>query len=201
MVRLAGNLGLAVAILCVTSTAIAVEEKKAATKVPAKIPAVALSKAHASLCKVKVGDMMPAIELPQLGGAVTKLSSLFGKEATVVVFWKGDRRMAREQLADMGPEVVEPFGKAGVAVVGVSVDAPEGDAQAALKAAGAQFANLLDADGKAFARVGSEKLPRTYLLDPQGKILWFDIEYSLGTRRELNQALWAVAGKPKPAKQ
>jgi hypothetical protein len=84
--------------------------------------------------------------------------------------------------------------------VGVSVDAPAADAQATLKAAVAQFANLLDADGKAFAQVGSEKLPRTYLVDPQGKILWFDIEYSLGTRRELNQALRAVAGEPKPAK-
>ena len=36
------------------------------------------------------------------------------------------------------------------------------------------FPNLLDADGKAFAQVGSEKLPRTFVLDPSGKILWFD---------------------------
>ena len=64
--------------------------------------------------------------------------------------------------------------------------------QAALEKAGANFPNLLDADGKAFAQVGSERLPRTYLLDPQGKILWFDIEYSLATRRELHQALRAV---------
>jgi hypothetical protein len=53
---------------------------------------------------------------------------------------------------------------------------------------------LLDAEGRAFAEVGSEKLPRTYLVDAQGKILWFDIEYSLSTRRELHQALRAVVG-------
>ena len=72
--------------------------------------------------------------------------------------------------------------------------------QEQLQAAGVDFTNWLDADGNAFAQVGSQKLPRTYLLDPTGKILWFDIEYSLGTRRELNQALRAVAGEPQPAK-
>jgi len=165
---------------------------------PAEIPPVRLSKGHEALCKVKVGDTMPDVTLPPLtGGAPVKLSSLFGKKATVVVFWSPDRRMAREQLADLGPDVVAPFGEAGVAVVGIAVGAPA----AMLKAATREFPNLLDADGKAFAQVGSEKLPRTYLLDPQGKILWFDIEYSLGTRRELHQALRAVAGEAAGAKQ
>ena len=35
-------------------------------------------------------------------------------------------------------------------------------AKATLEKAGAKFPNLLDADGKAFAQVGSERLPRTY---------------------------------------
>lgn len=138
---------------------------------------------------------MPAISLPKLGAAgKAKLADLFGKKATVVVFWKGDRRMTQQQLADLGPDVVEPFGKSGVAVVGVAVDSAK-DAQATFKKAGAAFPNLLDADGKAFAQVGSGRLPRTYLVDPTGKILWFDIEYSLATRRELHQALRAIAGE------
>lgn len=104
--------------------------------------------------------------------------------------------MSREQLADMVPDVVEPFGKAGVSVVGVAVEERAVDAAAALKEAGVNFTNLIDADGKAFAQVGSEKLPRTYLVDPQGTIKWFDIEYSLATRRELRDALRAIAGEP-----
>jgi hypothetical protein len=97
-------------------------------------------------------------------------------------------------LADIGPDVIEPFGKSGVSVVGIVVKTPAEDSLASLEEAKAQFPNLHDADGQAFAKVGSEKLPRTYVLDPQGKILWFDIEYSLGTRRDLNQTLRAVAG-------
>jgi peroxiredoxin len=161
---------------------------------PAVMPKVVLSKGHQALCKVKVGDVMPAIELPQIGGAAKPIAELYGKAATVLVFWKSDRRMSREELADLGPDVVDLFGESGVAVVGVAVNEKDAAAQAVIKKAGANFVNILDADGKAFAQVGSERLPRTFVLDPQGKILWFDIEYSAATRRELHQALRAVTG-------
>jgi peroxiredoxin len=164
---------------------------------PAVIPPVVLSKRHEALCKVKLGDVLPAIEVPPLGTSQKKkLAELYGKKATVVVFWKGDRRMAREVLADVGPDVVELFGKQGVAVVGIAVNETAASAKAALDKAGAKFVNLLDADGKAFALVGSVRLPRVYLVDPAGKILWFDIEYSQTTRRELHQALRAVTVAP-----
>jgi peroxiredoxin len=172
-----------------------------ADETPAAIAKVLLSKADESMCLVKVGDAMPEISAPELSPTAIpkRLNSLFGEKATVVVFWKGDRRMSQQELADLGPDVIEPFGKNGVAVVGIAVNEKADTAQAALKKAGAEFLNLLDADGKAFAQVGKERLPRTYLLDPKGKILWFDIEYSPATRRELHQALRAVAGTPAPA--
>jgi peroxiredoxin len=172
-------------------------QKKAA---PPKIPPVMLSKQDAALCRVRVGDQLPPITLPQLrGGGEKKLADLFGQKATVVIFWNSDRRMTRQQLADVGPDVVEPYGQQGVAVIGIVVKEPAESAEAALKKASANFTNLLDNGGAAFKQVGSDRLPRTYLLDPRGKILWFDIEYSLATRRELKQALRAVAGEPAAA--
>ena len=167
---------------------------------PPEIPSVVLSKQHEALCKVKVGDALPAIELPRLdNGRPERLSRMLGQRATVVVFWTPDRRMALQQITDLTPDVIEPFAEQGVAVVGIAVNKPASRAQAALKKAGAAFPNLLDADGRAFAAVGSERLPRTYLVDPQGKVLWFDIEYSHATRRELRQALQAVVGEPASA--
>ena len=160
---------------------------------PAVMPHVLLSKGDEAACKVKVGDAMPTIELPKLGGtSKTKLSEFYGKNATVVVFWKGDRRMSQQQLTDIRKDVVEPFHNEGVAVVGVAVDESAKDAEAAVKKSGATIPNLHDADGKAFAQVGSGRFPRTYVLDPSGKIVWFDIEYSLATRRELHQALEVI---------
>jgi peroxiredoxin len=192
---LCNSLTLALA-LCQLSEAAPAAKPQQQTKQPArpKIPAVLLSKQDAALCRVRAGDPMPAIALPQIGGGETKLTELYGKKATVVVFWKSDRRMTLQQLSDIGPDIIQPFGQKGVAVVGIAVKESQDSAEAALKRANANFRNLLDADGKAFAEVGSQKLPRTYLLDASGKIVWFDIEYSLATRRELQQALRAISG-------
>jgi peroxiredoxin len=162
---------------------------------PAEIPPVLFTKAHEALCRIKVGDTMPEIMLPRIGngGDKANLADLAGEKATLVVFWKADRRMAREELEELRRDVIELFSDKGVAVVGIAVDESNESAEAALQQrAKVEFPNLLDRDGNVFAKVGSDKLPRTYLLDPNGKILWFDIEYSLSTRRELHQALRAV---------
>lgn len=162
---------------------------------PATMPKVMLSKREESLCKVKVGDALPELQLPELQSReAKKLADLRGKKATVVIFWKSDRHMAREQLADVASDVIVPFGKEGVEVVGIAVEEQSGNAQGALRNAEAKFTNLLDADGKAFSQVGSERLPRTYVLDSHGKVAWFDIEYSLATRRELHDALRSITG-------
>ena len=160
----------------------------------ATIPPVHLSEGHAELCRVKVGDTMPAITLPRLGGEAARLVDFYGSRATVVVFWKSDRRMSRTQLADLGPDVVEPFGQQGVSVVTIAVQESADRAQEVLEQTGAAAPTLIDADGAAFAQVGSARLPRTYVLDPQGRVLWFDIEYSLSTRRELQRSLRAITG-------
>jgi peroxiredoxin len=159
---------------------------------PATVPPVYLSSEHAALCRVKVGDTLPEIELPKVLGGTAKLSALYGKAATVIVFWNGDRQMALDELADLGPDVVQKFGSRGVEVVGVAVDQPAGDARSVVQKTAANFPHLLDADGKAFDKVGSVMLPWTFVLDANGKIVYFDLEYSLSTRRELQQALLAT---------
>jgi peroxiredoxin len=161
--------------------------------VPDGVPPVLLTKQHANLCRVKVGDSLPAIELPTASGnKKTKLADLYGKAATVVVFWAADREMSHMELADLATDVIEPFGAKGVAVVGVAVTEKADKATSAVKEVGKDIPMLIDDKGTAFAQIGSRNLPRTYVLDAKGKILWFDIEYSHATRRELKQALAAT---------
>ncbi len=153
------------------------------------IPRVLLSAGHAKLCQIKVGESFPALKLPLLGGPMTELAAFCGKQATVVLFWHPDRWMARTALVDMQRDIASQFAAEQVAVVGIAVRQPMGAVQAALNTAQATFPQLIDTDGKAFATVGTTALPRLYVLDPAGKIVWFDIEYSEGTRRELWQTL------------
>jgi len=152
-------------------------------------PRVLLSAGHAKLCLVSVGEKFPAISLPRLGGAMTELTALQGKQATVVLFWHPDRWMARTALVDMQRDIAAHFQAEQVAVVGVAVRQPAGAVQAALKVAQATFPQLIDTEGQAFAIVGTVSLPRLFVLDPNGIIVWFDIEYSEGTRRDLWQTL------------
>ena len=154
----------------------------------ANVPPVLLASEHAQLCKVNVGDAFPAIALPKVGGGDAKVADLAGKKATVVLFWAPDRWMAEGALVDLGIEAAA-FGDKGAGFVGI-VEGPANDkTDGLIKSAGTGLTQLADADGAALAQVGELALPRIYVLDSQGKIAWFDIEYSEATRRELRQTL------------
>jgi peroxiredoxin len=161
------------------------------------IPQVCLSTLHAKWCVAKVGDSFPPVELPRLGGPKTKLATLYGKQATVVLFWRADRWMSRMALEDLVSFVVGEYDSHEVAVVGIAVRQQAGAAQRLLNPTKAAFPQLLDTNGEALAQVGSVALPRLYVLDPAGKIVWFDIEYSESTRRELAQTLTVLTGNAK----
>ena len=169
--------------------------KAVGSTVAPAIPPVLLTAEHAKLCLVNVGDMFPALSLSQLGGDTTDLASLRGKQATVVLFWHPDRWMARTALIDMQRDIANQFQPEQVAVVGISVRQTQGAVQSSLNEAQASFPQLLDSDGAAFAKVGTAGLPRIYVLDPTGKIVWFDIEYSEGTRRDLWRTLAVMTKK------
>ena len=152
-------------------------------------PHVAMSQAHAATCLVTVGDAMPQVELPDLSGTRLKLADLRGPNLTLVVLWNSQYAYAREQYERLIREVVQPFGSLGVHVVAISVgDDPQAWQSLASNSEG-RLTNLLDSDRSLYDRLATDKLPRTYLLDASGTILWLDIEYSRGTRRELENAL------------
>ena len=82
-----------------------------------------------------------------------------------------------------------------MAVIGVNVGQSSEEAQRAISAAGAKFPQRFDPHGTALAKIATKRLPRTYLLDAKGNIVWLDNEYSTFTRRELRMAVRAVLGQ------
>jgi peroxiredoxin len=161
---------------------------------PAKIAKVLLTDAEKKICKVNVGDKVPNITLPSLAGEPTELNTLVGKKLTVITFWNPTDPYSTWQLSDLTGDVLKPFESLDVKVVSVcsgkadaAVDAAT--AQGAMDQAKAKFPCLLDADGSAMAQFGTDRTTRTYLIDAEGKVLWFDIDYSRSTRRELKSAL------------
>jgi peroxiredoxin len=173
------------------------ERKKAAPEPPPapKMPEVKMPAALAQTCLVKVGSAVPQGDLVGLDGKRVGLYSLLGKRLTVVLFWQAENMYATQALEYLEPDVVKPFADKGVKAIGINVKDPPDAARKAVEEAGAKYANLLDPEGAYFAKVATERIPRVYLLDPAGKVLWYDIEYSTGSRRDLERAIRFVLGE------
>jgi hypothetical protein len=100
--------------------------------------------------------------------------------------------MSVEQMRQLQEEFSARYREAGVAVVTVNVgDAPE-VLREFLEEVPGDFIRLRDADGQALAQVATGLLPRTYLLRPDRQLVWFDLEYSRSSRRELRNAVLYV---------
>ena len=174
--------------------------EKTPAEEPPTIPKVHLLDADRETCLVGVDDPMPEAELVDLDGEKQALGELRGEKLTVVLFWtSGDSEFsamrAQAALEDLQKDVHEPYAEKGVGVVAVN----EGDTAESVKKlveeAALTFPNLMDSDGALFAKVATEKLPRPYLLDAEGKILWFDLEFSRTTRDKLMQAIQVALGE------
>jgi peroxiredoxin len=163
-------------------------------------PKVVMSEGHAKTCLVKVGDAMPDLALADVAGDQHKWDELLGEKLTVVVFWSNDNRLGREQISRLNGETATPFKAAGVRVVAVNVGDPQEQIVDLLPEEDARdFTVLLDESGEAFGKVATDHLPRTYVLDAEGRIKWFDIEYSRSGHRDLINAIHVFLGNRKPA--
>lgn len=168
-----------------------------------RVPEVLLSSQHEQMVNVGVGAEFPELELPtaaQPTDGPQSLAEQLGADATVVAVVDGPSPMAKALLRDLEFDIAKKHPVAAgetpaVATVAITTGTPAGEAlnQAAI----AKYTGpmLLDEQGEAFAQLGTDRLPRVYVLNGDGEVEWLDIEYSLSSRREMKQAVRALAGK------
>jgi len=164
---------------------------------PPSIPEVFLTEAQKTASLVAVGDTLPEGELPAVEGDPQPLRNHFGDSLTVLFFWKPgqsatDQLREVAALEDLQNDVAVAFADRGVQVVAVNVGGEAEAVKQQLDDAGAKFPVLLDGDGAYFAKVATDFLPRVYLLDSTGKILWFDLQWSSTARQSLLQGIDAA---------
>nr|WP_261360656.1 redoxin family protein [Aeoliella straminimaris] len=155
------------------------------------------------MVKVGVGQEFPQLTLPQAdqeGGQPKPLSDQFGTAATVVAVWHSDGAMAKSMLRDLSYDIAKryqakPGEKPQVATLAIATGTPA--AEAIAESTGAKYTGpvLIDESGEAFDKLGTDRLPRIYVLNSKGQVVWLDIEYSLSTRREMKQAVAALVKK------
>ncbi|MBX7167035.1 MAG: redoxin domain-containing protein [Pirellulales bacterium] len=153
------------------------------------MPAVEMTEAQAATCVVKVGDTFPQISAATFSGEAKQLAELLGPRLTVVAFWNASNPYAVWELKRVGELIAMPLTDAGVSVVAINCGDPAELAQQTAAASPEKVVQLIDPQRAAFAQVATARLPRVYLLDASGKVLWFDLEYSQETERSLMQAV------------
>lgn len=164
------------------------------------IPEVVMAEAQRNKCLVWVGNIMPEVQLADhLEGIPRPLDASYGEKLTVVCFWRsGESRLRQEaavqMLEDLQNDFYLPYRDKGVQVIGINVGDDPQVARQRIAEAEATFPNLVDPDEAFFAKVATEGLPRIYLLDQQGRILWLDREFSPTTRRRLQEGIEVALG-------
>jgi rhodanese-related sulfurtransferase len=98
-------------------------------------------------------------------------------------------------LQDLDRDVLAAQGKKGAAVIAIDVRDPPETLKSLVQDARVGYPVLMDPDGAYFAKLATGVLPRIYALDPAGKVLWFDLEYSTTTRYNLKQTIFSVLGE------
>jgi peroxiredoxin len=167
---------------------------------PPTIPNVGLSDSLRATCLVNVGDIMPDSELLAADGGKVSLENQYGEKLTVLFLWSEGgsnyvRLAADSALGDLQNDVAEPYAAKGIKVIGINEGDKPRSVQQELGNIGIKLPCFFDPNSAFFAKVAKSILPRVYLLDASGKIIWFDTEYTQSTRRNLMMAIHVVLGE------
>ena len=98
-------------------------------------------------------------------------------------------------LSDLQGDMADPYAGKGIKVIGINVGDRPATVRQELEKAGVKISCFFDPDKAFFSKLAKSMLPRVYLLDASGKIIWFDTEYTQSTRRNLMQAVQVVLGE------
>ena len=152
-------------------------------------PQVLLSEAHQQTCRAKIGDVAADVTVTDINGTNHQLARLLSEQLTVLLFWTEESAASLEQFRRLPVDVLAAFADKGVKVIAVNVGGEVARVRELTGDAADKITSLVDEDGDLFGQFATSISPRTYVLDKNGTILWFDIEYSQSTQRALTDAL------------
>ncbi len=118
---------------------------------------------------VEVGDSAPDFSITTDNGRAITAAS-FGGKLLVLNFWATWCPPCVEELPSLN-EFANRFAKAGVVVLGISVDSDEKIYRDFLARARVSFLTARDPDRKISADYGTFKYPESYIIDGKGKVL------------------------------
>lgn len=124
----------------------------------------------------RVGQMAPPFEIPGLDGQPIRNTSLRGKVA-VIVFWATWCPSCRVELPRLEKEIWGAYKSAGLGFLAIAREEPIARVKAFRTENNYTMPMAVDPSRFAYERFASEGVPRTYVLSPEGKILFQSVGY------------------------
>ena len=136
---------------------------------------------------IHAGDVAPDFSVEMLDGSNVTLSALQGKP-TLLIFWATWCPPCREELAHLQEGVIDVYGKA-INVLPVSRGEKREVVEEYISKMGYPFAVGLDGEQEAYRKYASNYIPRCFVIDSKGTVLYSGVGYDEGVAGEVKAAL------------
>lgn len=142
---------------------------------------------------VNVGDVAPDFTVTMLDGRVIKLSELRGN-VVMVCFWATWCPPCRQELSHLKADVLDVFGDK-ITVLPISRGENITTVETFMKKMKYTFPVGLDIDQSIYKKYASNYIPRSFVIDGEGKVVYVGVGYDEAIAKEIDAALKAAINK------
>lgn len=136
---------------------------------------------------IHAGDMAPDFTVEMLDGSSVTLSKLQGKP-TLLIFWATWCPPCREELSHLQEGVIDVFGDK-INVLPISRGEKRSVVEGFLDKMGYTFAVGLDGDQSIYRKYATNYIPRCWVIDSKGEVVYAGVGYDEAIAAEVNEAL------------
>ena len=136
---------------------------------------------------IHAGDEAPDFSVEMLDGGNVTLSALQGKP-TLLIFWATWCPPCREELAHLQEGVIDVYGDK-INVLPVSRGEKREVVEEFITKMGYAFAVGLDGEQTAYRKYATNYIPRCFVIDSKGTVVYSGVGYDEGVAGEVKEAL------------
>lgn len=134
---------------------------------------------------IHAGDMAPDFTVEMLDGSKVTLSALQGKP-TLLIFWATWCPPCRLELSKLQEHIIDRYGDK-INVLPISRGEERAKVEGYISKMGYTFAVGLDGDQSIYNKYATNYIPRCFVIDANGKVLYSGVGYDETVAKEVEQ--------------
>ncbi len=134
---------------------------------------------------INAGDVAPDFTVEMLDGSKVTLSALQGKP-TLLIFWATWCPPCRLELSKLQEHIIDRYGDK-INVLPISRGEERAKVEEYISKMGYTFAVGLDGDQSIYRKYATNYIPRCFVIDAKGKVLYSGVGYDEAIAKEVEQ--------------